>query len=192
MLGIIKKYLISPLEQHRKIRYWCGDESRFGLQTVKGRLITLRGVKPIGYSQWKRDNFYIYGVIEPLTGDRFALEFSHLDSICFGMFLENLARLYPEDIHIIQVDNGAFHFSKYLRVPENIILLFQPPHTPEVNPIERLWKEIKKSLNWECFQTLDELKEVVWKQLDKLTTSQIQSIAGWDFILEALFVSKIS
>jgi putative transposase len=108
------------------------------------------------------------------------------------MFLEHLATLYPEDIHVIQVDNGAFHFSKYLRVPENIILLFQPPHTPEVNPIERLWKEIKKSLKWECFQTLDELKETVWKQLDKLTTSQIKSIAGWDFILEALFVSGFS
>ncbi|MBW4595371.1 MAG: transposase [Brasilonema angustatum HA4187-MV1] len=32
-------------------------------------------------------------------------------------------------------------------------LLFQPPHTPEVNPIERLWKEIKKTLKWECFQS---------------------------------------
>jgi putative transposase len=61
-----------------------------------------------------------------------------------------------------------------------------------VNPIERFWKEIKKSLKWECFQTLDELKEAVWKQLDKFTTSQIQSIAGWNFILEALFVSGFS
>ncbi|BAZ41238.1 transposase family protein [Calothrix sp. NIES-4101] len=189
---MIKKYLIPPCEQHRQIRYWCGDESRFGLQTVTGRLITITGVKPVGYTQWKRDNFYIYGVVEPLTGENFALEFSHLDTLCFGIFLENLAQLYPEDIHVIQVDNGAFHFSKYLQVPENIILLFQPPYTPEVNPIERLWKEIKKGLKWEYFQTLDELKEAVWKQLNKLTTSQIKSIAGWDFILEALFVSGFS
>jgi putative transposase len=108
------------------------------------------------------------------------------------MFLEKFAALYPEEIHIIQVDNGAFHFSNYLRVPANIILLFQPPHTPEVNPIERLWKEIKKTLKWECFQTLDELREAVWKQLDKLTASQVKSIAGWDFILSALFVSGFS
>ncbi|MBW4599925.1 MAG: transposase [Calothrix sp. FI2-JRJ7] len=134
----------------------------------------------------------VYGVVEPLTGENFTLEFSHLDALCFGIFLDNLSRLYPEDIHVIQVDNGAFHFSKYLQVPSNIILLFQPPYTPEVNPIERFWKEIKKSLKWECFQTLDELKEAVWKQLDKFTTSQIQSIAGWNFILEALFVSGFS
>ena len=108
------------------------------------------------------------------------------------MFLEKFAASYPEEIHIIQVDNGAFHFSNYLQIPENIILLFQPPHTPEVNPIERLWKEIKKALKWECFPSLNELRTAVWKQLDKLTASQVKSIVGWDFILQALFVSGFS
>ncbi|BAZ22948.1 transposase family protein [Kalymmatonema gypsitolerans NIES-4073] len=88
--------------------------------------------------------------------------------------------------------SALFHFSRYLQVPSNIILLFQLPHTPEVNPIERFWEEIKKRLSWECFQTLNELREAVWKQLDKFTPSQIKSIAGWSFILEALFVSGFS
>ncbi|MCX7594073.1 MAG: hypothetical protein N2235_09980 [Fischerella sp.] len=61
-----------------------------------------------------------------------------MDTVCLQMFLEQFAASYPEELHMIQVDNGAFHFSNYLRVPENIILLFlQPPHTPEVNPTER-------------------------------------------------------
>ncbi|PMB05792.1 hypothetical protein CEN49_17375 [Fischerella thermalis CCMEE 5273] len=182
---------MSPLDR-RKVRYWCGDESRFGLQTLTGKLITLTGVKPVRLTQWKRDNFYIYGVVEPLTGENFVLEFTHLDTICFQMFLDKFAASYPEEIHIIQVDNGAFHFSNYLQIPENIILLFQPPHTPEVNPIERLWKEIKKAFPWECFPSLNELRTAVWKQLDKLTASQVKSIAGWDFILQALFVSGFS
>jgi putative transposase len=94
------------------------------------------------------------------------------------MFLEHLATLYPEDIHVIQVDNGAFHFSKYLRVPENIILLFQPPHTPEVNPIERLWKEIKKALKWECFQTasFNSLSELSEEELAKLLEQELMEI----------------
>ncbi|MEI1376708.1 hypothetical protein PQG02_27360 [Nostoc sp. UHCC 0926] len=52
--------------------------------------------------------------------------------------------------------------------------------------------EIKKHLSWECFQTLDELREAVWKQLSKLTASQVKSIIRWDFILNALFVSGFS
>lgn len=184
--------MLPPTAQYRKLRYWCGDESRLGLKTEPGRLITLPGVKPIGIMQWKRDNFYLYGLIEPLSGEHYIWEFSHLNTDCFNIFLEQFAATYAEDIHILQLDNGAFHLSQYLKVPENIILLFQPPHTPQVNPIERLWQEIKKHLSWECFADLDELREVVWQRLNKLNTSIVASITGWDFILDALFVSEFS
>ena len=184
--------MFTPTDKFRKIRYWCGDESRFGLKTIPGKLITLLGVKPLGATQWKRDNFYLYGVVEPLTGENFFWEFSHLDTVCFAAFLRKFAASYAEDLHIIQVDNGAFHSGRYLPIPENVILLFQPPHTPEVNPIERLWREIKRYLNWENFQNLDELKAFVWQRLDNLSPSVIASLTGWDFIHQALFVSGIS
>lgn len=67
----------------RPLRYLCEDKTRLGLHTLPGRLITLKGVKPIGCVQWKRDNFYLYGVVEPLTGKSFFYEFSHLDSSCY-------------------------------------------------------------------------------------------------------------
>ena len=38
--------------------------------------------------------------------------------------------------YIIQLDNAAFHPAKKLEVPANIILLFQPPYSPELNPGE--------------------------------------------------------
>lgn len=101
--------------------------------------------------QWKRENFYLYGLVEPLTGEHYIWEFSHLNPACFNIFLEQFAAAYVKDIHVLQLDNGAFHFSQSLQVPEHIMLLFQPPHTPQVIPIERLWQEIKKNLSWECF-----------------------------------------
>ncbi|WP_033364715.1 IS630 family transposase [Mastigocladopsis repens] len=174
------------------MRYWCGDETRVGLKTEPGRLITTKGVKPIGIMQWKRDNFYLYGLVEPLTGEHFIWEFSHLNTACFNIFLEKFSETYSQDIHILQLDNGAFHFSQHLKLPENIVLLFQPPHTPQVNPIERLWEEVKRHLTWESFSTLDELREFIWKRLEQLNTSIVASITGWDFILDALFVSGFS
>ncbi len=80
-------------------------------------------------SQWKRESFYLYGLVEPLTGEYYIWEFSHLNTDCFSLFLEKFAAAYSEDIHILQLDNGAFHLSHSLQVPKNIILLFQPPHT---------------------------------------------------------------
>ena len=108
----------------------------------------------------------------------------------FSNFFRKQAATYPQDIHIIQLDNGAFHFSQHLQIPENIILLFQPPHTPQVNPIERLWEEIKRHLAWESFATLDDLRQFIWKRLEKLNTSTVASITGWNFILDALFESN--
>ena len=162
-----------------------------GLKTITGRRLTLKGVKPIGFVQWQRENYYLYGVVEPKTGESFFYEFSHLDTICFEEFLKQLSQHYPEDFHIIQVDQGAFHQTSWLTIPENIILNFQPSHSPEVNPIERLWKELKKSLRWQLFSNLDELRLAVRKILNKLDQKIIASVTGWNFILEALYVAGI-
>jgi len=61
------------------------------------------------------------------------------------------------------LDNGGCHQALDLSLPEKIILLFQPPHCPEVNPIERLWEEIKKFLKWELFTSLEQLRLAVLK-----------------------------
>jgi len=73
------------------IRYFCEDESRLGLKTVCGRVITLIGVKPIAPVQWSRDNFY--GAVEPTSGAHFFYEFSHLDTACFQRFIDLFARI---------------------------------------------------------------------------------------------------
>jgi transposase len=84
------------------------------------------------------------------------------------------------------VDNGRFHTSKKLIVPENIILLFQPPYCPELNPIERLWEELKKEIKWSCFKTLEELEVKVDELFKKLTPERVASLTGFPFILDAL------
>jgi hypothetical protein len=83
--------------------------------------------------------WWLYGAVEPLIGASFFYDFTHLDTVCLVKFLELFASEYPIDLHLIQVDKGGFHNSLNLSIPENIILLFQPPYSPEVNPIERLW-----------------------------------------------------
>lgn len=124
----------------KPVRYWCLDETRLGLKTLTGRLITLAGVKPEGQVQWKRQNFYLYGVVEPATGASCFWEFSHLDSICFQSFLERFSQAFPESLNLVQMDNGSFHKSTALKLPENVLPIFQPAHSPQLNPIEGIVK----------------------------------------------------
>jgi hypothetical protein len=171
----------------QRVRYLCQDETRLGLKTIPGRLITARGVKPIGKTQWKRDCCWLYGVVEPLTGFSFFYEFSHLDRLCFQQFLDLLSLQLGDDLAVIQVDQASAHTANALICPSNIILTFQPSHSPELNPIERLWLFLKKQFAWVNCPTLEELRKLLASALDKLSPDLIASLTSYDFILEALF-----
>jgi hypothetical protein len=177
--------------QGKRLRYLCQDETRLGLKTIAGRLLTACGVKPCGPSQWQREAFYLYGVVEPLSGFSFYYEFSHLDSLCFQHFLDLLSTELNDDIVLLQLDRCAAHRAGTLQWPENIIPVFQPAHSPELNPIERVWQALKRQLRWQNCQSLDEWRERVAAALDALTPEHIISLTSFDFILEALFSAAL-
>ena len=173
-------------QDERPIRYFAQDGSRFGLHTLMGRLITACGIKPIGQWQWLFKAFWLYGAVEPATGESFFLQFSHVDTECYQWFLDEFSKAYPESLNLLQVDNGRFHKGKNLIVPENVILVFQPPYCPELNPIERLWEYLKADLKWAVFKTLEQLQIKVDQLLAELTPEIVASVTGYPFILDAL------
>ena len=79
------------LPKYQNIRYFVQDESRFGLKTIEGKRITIKGVKPSGEWQWQFKAFWLYGAVEPLTGESFFWEFSHVDTECYQKFLSEFA-----------------------------------------------------------------------------------------------------
>lgn len=173
------------------IRYWCQDETRVGLKTIARRRITAKGVKPVGRVQWEFKAFWLYGVVEPKTGESLFWEFSHLDQVCFGQFLQVLSQTDPESFHILQVDNSPAHTASELELPANVGLLFQPPHSPQLNPIERLWRHLKDQLAWRIWPDLNALRLELAQLLRSLSAELIASLTGWDFILNALSVAGI-
>jgi len=55
--------------KYKQKRYFCADESRFGLHTILRRLITKIGVKPVRPAQMLFKAFWLYGAVEPATGE---------------------------------------------------------------------------------------------------------------------------
>jgi hypothetical protein len=96
-LGELIKVMMKYFGNSKPVRIWCQDESRFGLITMPGRMITLKGVKPLGKKQWKRGNYYIYGVVEPATGEQYYLEFSRLNYNCFQKFFKEFGKKYERE-----------------------------------------------------------------------------------------------
>ena len=60
-------------KQSQSVRLFCQDESRLGILPVAQRRITSMGVKPVATVDYSYDWFYLYGAVEPLTGERFFL-----------------------------------------------------------------------------------------------------------------------
>ena len=182
IVQVIAKYL----GQGRPIRYFCEDESRFGLKTLISRVITLCGVKPLAQLQWLRSNFWLYGAVEPTTGAHFFYAFSHLDAACFQRFVDLFAVAFPDSLNLLHLDQASCHTAKELVWPENVIPIFQPAHSPELNPIERLCQELKKHFKGKNFDNLVALRDEVFELINSLNSAAIMSLTGWSYIIDAL------
>ncbi|WP_083927672.1 transposase [Niabella aurantiaca] len=120
--------------KYKSFNLYFQDESRFGLFTRVGRILTARGIQPICPYQHKFDNTYLFGAFSPITGDSMLLELPYCNTDMFQYFLEQLSVQKPQELQFVILDNGAFHKAKRLQVPDNIILIFLPPTVRNLIP----------------------------------------------------------
>ena len=131
-----------------------------------------------------REYRYAYGAVEPLTGDSCFLVMPYCNTECMNLFLGELSKQYTDDVVLLCCDGAAWHKSKTLEIPENIVLFHIPPYTPEMNPIEQIWKEIRKiGFRNEVFATLEKVVDRLCETIRALTADTIKSITGRDWIL---------
>lgn len=116
----------------------------------------------------------------------FYLELPNLDTTCFQVFLNEFSLALSDSFNVMLLDRGTFHQARALVIPENVGLIFQPAHSPELNPIERLWENLKSRLGATIFETLDQLKDCVAHLLRELTRERIQSLTGYPYFLNAV------
>jgi transposase len=177
---------LKPLCGEDNMRLFSQDESRFGLLPIPRRRITLPGVKPISPVQFQFESYYLYGAVEPSTGESFFLELPNLNTQCFQIYLNEFSEAYSDSINVMILDRGKFHQAKSLIIPHNIVLVFIPPYSPELNPIERLWEDIKAKIADELYPTIQALMDEVASILKRYTKEAIQSLTSYPYLVEAV------
>jgi len=65
------------------------------------------GVKPIQEAKPGYEYFYLYGAVEPETGQQFPAKHDRLNSDCFQVFLDQVAKAFPRSQNILVLDNGT-------------------------------------------------------------------------------------
>ena len=89
------------------------------------------------------------------------------------------------------MDCAGWHKSKSLEVPENIRVYFLPPYSPELNPVEHIWDELKeKGFHNRVFSNLDALEDHLVDELRKLENipEVTRSITSWPWIINAIMI----
>ena len=161
-----------------------GDEAGFGRINKPKYCWCFPGLRPSVPCHHIREYRYAYGAVEPLTGESFFLVMPRCDTDCMNVFLQKLSEAYPNDYILLACDSAAWHKTKRLVVPSNIELIFIPPYTPEMNPIEQIWKELRtRGFKNEIFQTLEKVVDRLCEVICSLSHDTVKSITGRDWII---------
>ena len=167
-----------------KVRLMFEDEAGFGRINKPKYCWCFKGLRPTVPCHHIREYRHAYGAVEPLTGDSFFLVLPYSNTVCMNLFLQKLSETYPEDWILLACDGAVWHKANAPAIPQNIKLFFLPPATPEMNPIEQIWKEIRKrGFRNEIFHTLDKVIDRLCYTISSLSHVVVKSITGRDWIL---------
>lgn len=156
------------------------DEARFGTHSKMGHGWFATGKRSRIAFKLGFKYFYVYSAVEPATGEVFNLLLPKVNAEIMSLFLEELSKTYASDQLFVVMDGAGWHKSKSLKVPENIEILFLPPYCPELNPVERLWLQVRReTVRNKIYASLADLESAVCTfltSLSKVTITQVCTV----------------
>ena len=165
------------------------DESRFGLISETRRCWCPKPERPVCPSLVSQENTYVYGAVSLPYGKFESLVLPRCDTDCMQIFLDVLSERHDDERIVMIADGAGWHKSNSLRIPENIRIAILPAYSPELNPVEHIWDELKeKGFHNRVFLDIDVLEDHLVEELFKLESNPevTRSIVSWPWIINAL------
>lgn len=123
--------------------------------------------------------------MSPLTGEEVSLFLPWVNTSLMNLFLAHLSRSLGERSCFLVMDQAGWHLSGDLKLPANIELIFLPPYSPELNPVERLWQWLKRhSLRNRCYEDLEAIMDGVQDCLHQATPAFLRSLCRCGYLLQ--------
>jgi len=120
-----------------------------------------------------RKSIAVFGAVRPADGELVTLPAEKFNAVTFHEFVVELRKHRKKGSQMVVVlDNARYHHAKWLREQLSpyrrwLKLVFLPPYSPELNPIERVWKMTRRICTHnQYFPTLDVLVKVVIEQFN--------------------------
>ena len=128
----------------RPVRLMFQDEARFGRMARIRRCWAPAPLRPTVCNGYERQFTYVYGAVSPLQGQLDWSLSEKMNTEQMNGFLHQVSESHPDEFVVMVVDGASSHKGKELIVPENIRLLPLPGYSPELNPQEHVWDELRE------------------------------------------------
>jgi len=150
---------------------WFQDESRIGQQGSVTRIWALKGTRPRVIRQQQFEYAYIFGAVCPAKDLGLALVLPSVSIEGMDYHLSEISKAVPEGRHaIVVLDRAGWHMSRKICQFKNISLLPLPPASPELNPVEQVWEQLRShSLANRCFENYQHIVKSCCKAWTKFT-----------------------
>ena len=182
------------LPPHRPVRLWLQDEMRYGLHGFTRRVWGLPGHRPVAPTQQVYQWGYVYGAVGVgLTRTQFLLA-ETVDQAHELKFYQQVAQSDPAAVHVLIQDGAGFHLRDGdARLPDNLRMVTLPAYSPELNPVEGLWDQLKDVLCNRVFATLRDLEAVLITELKRFWSDarRVRSLV-FDWLQHCVNVSSRS
>ena len=165
-----------------KVRLMFQDEAGFGRISKPASCWVIGNMRPVIASQHVREFRYAFGAVDPKDGENFFIVAPECNTAWTNAFLIALSKAYPDDYIILIMDNAPWHTSGMIELPNNIEIATIPPYTPQMNPIEQIWKEIRKGFANKFFNSLADVMDNLEIEIKKLSHDTIISITYRDWL----------
>lgn len=160
------------------------DEARIGLKVWHRRRWCSKGDRPPYAVRDRYRWLWLYAAVEPTTGESFCLYMPHLDGTCASLFLQKLEEAYPGEDLLVVWDGAGAHRSHRIRWSRSRQGMLLPPYSPDLNPAERWFQEMRRRLSNQIFPTLTDLEAALtealrpyWEQPERL--AQLTGYPWW-------------
>ena len=125
-----------------------------------------KGYRPSVVQQRVREYTYVYSAIDPYSGDVFSLVLPYANTNCMQIFMDEFAKHVKEEPTLLIMDQASWHKTNSLYTHENIIFEYQPPYSPELNPVEHFWKYLrKKYMNNNSWESIEDVENALMEAL---------------------------
>ena len=170
----------------RCVRLMFQDESPFGRISEPKRCWAPGNFRPECPAQFVREYTYAFAAVSPHDGVLDSLILPEVNADTMSLFLREVSERHAEEFILMVLDGAGWHTAKALRVPTNIKLVPLPPYSPQLNPVEHIWDEIReKWFDNKVFRSFDAAETTLVEALRNLEFdgNRVQGIAGFDWIV---------